>query len=101
MGWSVVVPQPLPLLPGPQSLVLHNVMPIFTFMGDRMLCRDDSYSLHVIQQTVDSIVPVIVQVCLLHLSLLKHHALTLSPHTLTLSLHTLTQPSHTQSALTP
>ena len=94
MGWSVVIPQPLPLLSGPQSLVLHNVMPIFTFMGDHMLRRDDSYSLHVIQQTVDSIVPVIVQVCLLHLSLLKHHTLTFSPHTLTLSLHTLTQPSH-------
>lgn len=64
MGWSVVVPQPLPPAAGPQSLVLHNVMPIFTFMGDYMLRRDDSYSLHVIQQTVDSIVPVIVQVCL-------------------------------------
>ncbi|KAJ7452113.1 hypothetical protein B0H11DRAFT_1742292 [Mycena galericulata] len=37
--------------------VLHNVMPVFTFMGSNVFHRDDSYSFKV---TVDSIVPVMV-----------------------------------------
>ncbi|KAL5520451.1 hypothetical protein ACEPAG_9675 [Sanghuangporus baumii] len=40
------------------SSVLHNVMPIFTFMGSNIFHRDDSYSLKVIQKTIESIVPV-------------------------------------------
>lgn len=57
--------------------VLHNVMPIFTFMGSNVFHRDDTYSFRVVQkvrtpelnaatarltlrQTVDSIVPVMV-----------------------------------------
>ncbi|GLB44223.1 putative U3 small nucleolar RNA-associated protein 10 [Lyophyllum shimeji] len=40
--------------------VLHNVMPVFTFMGSNVFHRDDSYSFKVVQQTVDSIVPVMV-----------------------------------------
>ncbi|KAJ6463475.1 hypothetical protein C8R45DRAFT_840925 [Mycena sanguinolenta] len=40
--------------------VLHNVMPIFTFMGSNVFHRDDSYSFKVVQKTVDSIVPVMV-----------------------------------------
>jgi hypothetical protein len=55
--------------------VLHNVMPVFTFMGSNVFHRDDSYSFRVVQkvspksgsfgctwlilcQTIDSIVPV-------------------------------------------
>lgn len=33
----------------PES-VLHNVMPIFTFMGSNVFHRDDSYSFRVIQK---------------------------------------------------
>ncbi|KAI0632952.1 hypothetical protein C8Q77DRAFT_1120632 [Trametes polyzona] len=40
--------------------VLHNVMPIFTFMGSNVFHRDDTYSFRVVQKTVDSIVPVMV-----------------------------------------
>ncbi|KAF7373573.1 U3 small nucleolar RNA-associated protein 10 [Mycena sanguinolenta] len=40
--------------------VLHNVMPIFTFMGSNVFHRDDSYSFKVVQKTVNSIVPVMV-----------------------------------------
>ncbi|KAI6126293.1 hypothetical protein EDD16DRAFT_1553513 [Pisolithus croceorrhizus] len=40
--------------------VLHNIMPVFTFMGSNVFHRDDSYSLKVIQNTVNSIVPVMV-----------------------------------------
>ncbi|KAJ8522739.1 hypothetical protein ONZ45_g764 [Pleurotus djamor] len=38
--------------------VLHNVMPIFTFMGSNIFHRDDEYSFRVVQKTIDSIVPV-------------------------------------------
>lgn len=38
--------------------VLHNVMPVFTFMGSNVFHRDDAYSFKVVQQTIDSIVPV-------------------------------------------
>ncbi|KAG5718058.1 U3 small nucleolar RNA-associated protein 10, partial [Termitomyces sp. T112] len=40
--------------------VLHHVMPVFTFMGSNVFHRDDTYSFKVVQQTVDSIVPVMV-----------------------------------------
>ncbi|KAF8192665.1 hypothetical protein K438DRAFT_2017867 [Mycena galopus ATCC 62051] len=40
--------------------VLHNVMPVFTFMGSNVFHRDDSYSFKVVQKTIDSIVPVMV-----------------------------------------
>ncbi|KAF9468309.1 hypothetical protein BDZ94DRAFT_1246474 [Collybia nuda] len=40
--------------------VLHNVMPVFTFMGSNVFHRDDTYSFRVVQQTIDSIVPVMV-----------------------------------------
>ena len=29
--------------------VLHNIMPIFTFMGSNVIHRDDSYSFKVVQ----------------------------------------------------
>ncbi|KAI0712775.1 armadillo-type protein [Cerioporus squamosus] len=40
--------------------VLHNVMPIFTFMGSNVFHRDDTYSFRVVQKTIDSIVPAMV-----------------------------------------
>ncbi|KAF8440039.1 hypothetical protein L210DRAFT_3760928 [Boletus edulis BED1] len=40
--------------------VLHNIMPIFTFMGSNVFHRDDSYSFKVVQHTIDNIVPVMV-----------------------------------------
>ncbi|KAL6308934.1 hypothetical protein BKA93DRAFT_724934 [Sparassis latifolia] len=38
--------------------ILHNVMPVFTFMGSNVFHRDDTYSFGVVQRTIDSIVPV-------------------------------------------
>ncbi|WFD34754.1 snoRNA-binding rRNA-processing protein utp10 [Malassezia cuniculi] len=42
------------------ELVLHNVMPIFTFVGSTVLQRDDRFTLSVIEQTLRSIVPAFV-----------------------------------------
>ena len=36
-------------------------MPIFTFMGANVLQRDDAYSLRVVERTLESIVPALVQ----------------------------------------
>jgi U3 small nucleolar RNA-associated protein 10 len=41
-GLSVLVPE----------LVLHNIMPIFTFMGASVLRKDDAYSSHVVDQVL-------------------------------------------------
>ncbi|KAH7920221.1 hypothetical protein BV22DRAFT_1199044 [Leucogyrophana mollusca] len=41
----------------PES-VLHNIMPVFTFMGSNVFHRDDSYSFKVVQKTIENIVPV-------------------------------------------
>ena len=38
------------------DLVLHNVMPIFTYMGTSILRQNDEFSAHVIQQTMESVV---------------------------------------------
>ena len=43
----------------PDQLV-HHIMPIFTFMGANVLQRDDAYSLRVVEQTLDAIVPALV-----------------------------------------
>ncbi|KAG7098539.1 hypothetical protein E1B28_000475 [Marasmius oreades] len=40
--------------------VLHNIMPVFTFMGSNVFHRDDAYSFAVVQKTIDNIVPVMV-----------------------------------------
>lgn len=40
--------------------VLHNVMPIFTFVGSTVLQRDDAYSFTVVERTTKSIVPGLV-----------------------------------------
>ncbi|OJA15136.1 hypothetical protein AZE42_07566 [Rhizopogon vesiculosus] len=36
--------------------VIHNIMPIFTFMGTNVFHRDDSYSFKVVQNTIENIV---------------------------------------------
>ena len=43
------------------ELILHSVMPIFTFMGSNVLSRADDFSTHVINQTMDSIIPRLIQ----------------------------------------
>ncbi|KAL3472148.1 hypothetical protein BJX99DRAFT_10862 [Aspergillus californicus] len=50
-GLSVIAPE----------LVLHSVMPIFTFMGSSVLRKDDDYSVSVIDQTIDQVVPALIQ----------------------------------------
>ncbi|KAJ5679855.1 U3 small nucleolar RNA-associated protein 10 [Penicillium macrosclerotiorum] len=50
-GLSVLAPE----------LVLHSVMPIFTFMGSSVLRKDDDYSVSVIDQTIDQVVPALIQ----------------------------------------
>ncbi|KAL1918828.1 uncharacterized protein VTP21DRAFT_2850 [Calcarisporiella thermophila] len=40
--------------------VLHNIMPVFTFMGANVLRQDDNYSFHVIQQTLEKVIPPLV-----------------------------------------
>ncbi|GAA6036252.1 hypothetical protein JCM8097_006859 [Rhodosporidiobolus ruineniae] len=47
-----------PLVP---DQLVHNVIPIFTFMGANVLQRDDAYSLRVVDQTLDNIVPALVK----------------------------------------
>ncbi|CAO3607877.1 unnamed protein product [Cunninghamella blakesleeana] len=43
----------------PES-VLHNIMPVFTFMGANVLRQDDNYSFQVIQQTLEKVIPPLV-----------------------------------------
>lgn len=43
--------------------MLHNVMPIFTFMGASVVRKDDSYSFEVITKTLDTVIPALIQVC--------------------------------------
>ncbi|SPO26859.1 related to UTP10 - nucleolar protein, component of the small subunit processome [Ustilago trichophora] len=40
--------------------VLHNVMPIFTFVGSTVLQRDDAFSFSVVEKVLQSIVPALV-----------------------------------------
>ncbi|KAL8770926.1 MAG: hypothetical protein Q9209_003577 [Squamulea sp. 1 TL-2023] len=39
------------------ELIIHNVMPIFTFMNSSIMKRTDDYSLHIVKQTMDSVIP--------------------------------------------
>lgn len=39
------------------DLVLHSVMPIFTFMGANTVRLDNDFSAHVIQQTIEHVIP--------------------------------------------
>ncbi|KAL7819830.1 armadillo-type protein [Trichoderma gracile] len=41
-------------------LVLHSVMPIFTFMGTSVLRQNDDYSAHVVAQTIKEVVPPLI-----------------------------------------
>ncbi|RZF32205.1 hypothetical protein LSTR_LSTR004068 [Laodelphax striatellus] len=41
--------------------VLHNVMPVFTFMGSSVIRLDDAYSFQVTLKTVETIIPILVQ----------------------------------------
>ncbi|KAA6406586.1 MAG: hypothetical protein FRX48_09641 [Lasallia pustulata] len=42
------------------EVVLHSVMPVFTFMGASLLRQGDDYSAHVVTQTIDSVIPPLV-----------------------------------------
>lgn len=42
------------------ELVLHSVMPIFTFMGSSVLRQNDEYSAHVIKQTIKEVIPPLI-----------------------------------------
>jgi U3 small nucleolar RNA-associated protein 10 len=42
------------------ELVLHSVMPIFTFMGNSVLKQNDEYSAHVISQTIREVIPPLI-----------------------------------------
>ncbi|XP_007435093.1 HEAT repeat-containing protein 1 isoform X1 [Python bivittatus] len=41
--------------------VLHNIMPIFTFMGANVMRLDDMYSFQVINKTVQMVIPALIQ----------------------------------------
>ncbi|UZJ57293.1 hypothetical protein CBS101457_006613 [Exobasidium rhododendri] len=43
------------------DVVLHNAMPIFTFVGSTMLQRDDDYSFVVIERVLQSILPPVMK----------------------------------------
>lgn len=43
------------------SLVLHSVMPIFTFMGASVLRQSDDYSAHVVSQTIKEVIPPLIE----------------------------------------
>lgn len=40
--------------------VLHNVMPIFTFMGSSIMKKDDQYTVNVIEMTIKSVIPQLI-----------------------------------------
>ncbi|KAI6709306.1 hypothetical protein JHW43_008174 [Diplocarpon mali] len=42
------------------ELVLHSVMPIFTFMGSSVLRQNDEYSAYVIKQTIREVIPPLI-----------------------------------------
>lgn len=43
------------------EVVLHNAMPVFTFVGSTMLQRDDDYSFVVIEKTLQSVLPPVIK----------------------------------------
>jgi U3 small nucleolar RNA-associated protein 10 len=42
------------------EVVLHSVMPIFTFIGSSVLRQNDEYSAHVIDQTIREVIPPLI-----------------------------------------
>lgn len=45
-----------------QEKVLHNIMPIFTFMGANIMRLDDAYSFQIINRTVQMVIPALIHV---------------------------------------
>lgn len=43
------------------ELILHSIMPIFTFMGANVLRQNDDFSAYVVKQTMESVIPRLVQ----------------------------------------
>ena len=43
------------------ELILHSVMPVFTFMGANVLHQDDDFSAYVMSRTMESVVPRLLQ----------------------------------------
>lgn len=43
------------------ELILHSVMPVFTFMGANVLHEDDGFSAYVVSRTMESVVPRLLQ----------------------------------------
>lgn len=41
--------------------VLHNIMPIFTFMSTGVMRKDDEHSVHVIDQTIELVIPALIK----------------------------------------
>lgn len=41
--------------------MVHNVMPIFTFIGHNMLSKDDEHSVNVVNEAIDKIVPALLR----------------------------------------
>lgn len=41
--------------------MVHNVMPIFTFIGNNMLSKDDEHSVNVVNEAIDKIVPALLR----------------------------------------
>ena len=44
--------------------ILHNAMPIFTFLGGHTLVKDDEYSMFVVNKAIDEIIPPLMQTLL-------------------------------------
>lgn len=45
-----------------QDSCLHEIMPIFTFVGSSVLRMDDAYSFQIILKIIESVVPILIQV---------------------------------------
>ncbi|KAI8907177.1 armadillo-type protein [Gorgonomyces haynaldii] len=43
------------------DLVLVNIMPVFTFMGANVLRQDDNYSFHVVEKTLETVLPALLE----------------------------------------
>lgn len=48
------------MAPIASDIVLHSVMPIFTFMGANTIRQDDEFSAYVIQQTITQVIPALL-----------------------------------------
>ena len=43
------------------EIILHSIMPIFTFMGAHSIRQDDSFTLQVVQNTIRTVVPALLK----------------------------------------